>query len=170
MKRKRRKLTLWLKEATERKSFTPFCPFGARFPASSTNINLIKRQWLASEQTNMLISIDEGAWEQFICINEVKNSAKQSYPSSCGMPSQPHAGLPNDLRMWTWAELNRLLEKGFVQQLCTVIIYYLWSLFKILQIMFNCPKSDFIFKHEQMKEELRPITTTTTYILFRVQH
>lgn len=83
--------------------------FGTRLPAFSTNINLIKRQWLALEQTNMLINIDESALEQFMCINEVKNWAKQSYPASFGMRSQPHAGLPNDLRIWTWAEFNRLL-------------------------------------------------------------
>ena len=57
----------------------------------------MKRQWLAPEQTNMLINIDEGAWEQFMCINEVKSWAKQSNPASFGMRSQPHAGLPNDL-------------------------------------------------------------------------
>lgn len=54
-------LTFWLKEATDAKPSSPLCPFGDGFPASSTNINLIKRQWLASEQTNMLISIAEGA-------------------------------------------------------------------------------------------------------------
>lgn len=30
----------------------------------------------------MLISIDQSAWEQFMCINEVKNSAKQSNPAT----------------------------------------------------------------------------------------
>lgn len=123
-------LTLWFKEATDGKSSSPLCPFGAMFPTSSTNINLIKRQWLASEQTNMLISIDEGAWEQFMCINEVKNWAKQSYPASFGISSQPHVGLPNDLRIWTWAEFNRPLVNGFVQQLCTVIMYSSWCFCK----------------------------------------
>lgn len=73
-------------------SSSPICRFGARFPASSTNINLIKRQWLASEQANTLISIDEGAREQFMCINEEKSGAKQWDPASFGMHSQPHAG------------------------------------------------------------------------------
>lgn len=53
----------------------------AWFSACSTDIKLIKRQWLAQEQSNMLISIDKGASEQFMCINEVKNSAKQSNPA-----------------------------------------------------------------------------------------
>lgn len=57
------------------------CNCGAWFSACSTDIKLIKRQWLAQEQTNMLISIDKGACEQFMCINEVKNSAKQSNPA-----------------------------------------------------------------------------------------
>lgn len=59
----------------------PLCNCGAGFSACSTDIKLIKRQWLAQEQTNMLVSIDKGACEQFMCINEVKNSAKQSDPA-----------------------------------------------------------------------------------------
>ncbi|KAF0030125.1 hypothetical protein F2P81_016856 [Scophthalmus maximus] len=77
-------------------SGTRRCAWCVMFPASSTNIKLIKRQRLASEQTNMLISIDTGVWEQFMCINEVKNRAKQLYSASFGMRSQPHAGLPDD--------------------------------------------------------------------------
>lgn len=122
--------TLWLREAPHPRSSSPLCPLGARFPASSTNIKLIKRQRLASEQTNMLISIDTGVWEQFMCINEVKNRAKQLYSASFGMRSQPHAGLPDDPRFWTWAEFNRPLWNGFVQWLCTVIMYSLWHFCK----------------------------------------
>lgn len=57
----------------------------------------------------MLISIDAGASEQFVRINEVKNSAKQSYPVAAECTANQLAGLPNDLRIWTWAEFNRLL-------------------------------------------------------------
>lgn len=56
--------------------------FGTWFSACSADIKLIKRQCLAEEQTNMLISSDQSAWEQFMCINEVKNSVKQSSPAA----------------------------------------------------------------------------------------
>lgn len=42
MKRKARVPTLWLKGATGVKSSSPLCPFGGRFPASSTNITWSK--------------------------------------------------------------------------------------------------------------------------------